>query len=142
MFKAFLTALTLTAALAVAVAPLASAKDGDVLVRGTCTKASTSKLKLSEENGRVEIEFEVDQNRNGVRWNVVLRRNGLVVRRAVRITRVRAPRAVRPRPHHRHRDARRRDVPRGGLVLERRLSRTAGPLSGRPRSCAHGASST
>jgi hypothetical protein len=87
MFKAFLTALTLTAALAVAVAPLASAKDGDVLVRGTCTKASTSKLKLSEENGRVEIEFEVDQNRNGVRWNVVLRRNGLVVRRAVRITR-------------------------------------------------------
>jgi hypothetical protein len=64
-----------------------SAKDGDVLVRGTCTKASASKLKLSEEDGRIEVEFEVDQNRNGVRWAVVLRRPSTVLLRTTRVTR-------------------------------------------------------
>ena len=64
-----------------------SAKDGDVLVRGTCTKASASKLKLSEEDGRIEVEFEVDQNRNGVRWTVVLRRPSTVLLRTTRVTR-------------------------------------------------------
>ena len=51
-------------------------KDGDVFVRGTCTGVTTSKLKLSEEDGRIEVEFEVDQNRSGVRWNVSLFQNG------------------------------------------------------------------
>ena len=69
-----------------AVAPAASAKDGDVL-RGLCTAASTSKLKLSPEDGGIEVEFEVDQNRNGVRWSVVLTRNGVAVARTVRVTR-------------------------------------------------------
>jgi hypothetical protein len=48
----------------------------DVRVRGTCSAASSAKLKLSPENGRVEVEFEVDQNRVGTRWGVVLTRNG------------------------------------------------------------------
>ena len=65
----------------------AAAKDGDVLVRGTCTGQSTSKLKLSAENGRIEVEFEVDQNRNGVPWTVVLRRDGVPVARLTRVTR-------------------------------------------------------
>ena len=64
----------------------APTKDGDVLVAGRCTAASTSKLKLSEENGRIEVEFEVDQNRVGQRWAVVLRRNGSVVARQTRVT--------------------------------------------------------
>ena len=67
-------------------APIA-AKDGDVLVRGTCTKASTSKLKLSEEDGRIEVEFDVDQNRNGVRWSVTLRHPATVLVRTTRVTR-------------------------------------------------------
>jgi hypothetical protein len=67
-------------------APLAVAKDGDVLVRGTCTGSTTSKLKLSEENGRIEVEFEVDQNRNGVRWNVAIFRNGNRVARMTKVT--------------------------------------------------------
>ena len=78
---------TVTALLALAVAPAATAKDGDVLRRGTCTGESTSKIKLSEEDGRIEVEFEVDQNRNGVRWNVVIRQNGRSVARLVRVTR-------------------------------------------------------
>ena len=58
-------------------APAAAlAKDGDVRTRGTCSKSSSVKLKLSPEDGRIETELEVDQNRNGVRWTVTLRRNG------------------------------------------------------------------
>ena len=70
-----------------ALAPAAAAKDGDVLRQGTCTGASSSKLKLSPEDGGIEVEFEVDQNRNGVRWAVVLTRNGAAVARTVRVTR-------------------------------------------------------
>ncbi len=51
----------------------------DVRKTVSCSEASTAKLKLSDEDGRVEVEFEVDQNRNGVRWQVVLRQNGAVV---------------------------------------------------------------
>jgi hypothetical protein len=72
--------------LAFTATPLAVAKDGDVLVRGTCTGSTTSKLKLSEENGRIEVEFEVDQNRNGVRWNVAIFRNGNRVARMTKVT--------------------------------------------------------
>ena len=72
---------------ALLLAPGAMAKDGDVLRAGTCTKATTSKLKLSEEDGGIEVEFEVDQNRNGVRWSVVLLRNGTQVARRVGVTR-------------------------------------------------------
>jgi hypothetical protein len=83
-----LAAPALFAALALLVAPgQASAKEGDVLVRGSCTSATTSKLKLSEEDGRIEVEFEVDQNRNGVRWTVTLNRSGRQLARLTRTTR-------------------------------------------------------
>jgi hypothetical protein len=80
-----LRTISLAAAVAVgfaalALAPLASAKGGNsVRVSGTCTKSSTAKLKLSREDGRIEVEFQVDQNRNGVPWKVTLRRNGSLV---------------------------------------------------------------
>ena len=78
----------LAACAAILLAPaMASAKDGDVLVAGKCSSATTSKLKLSEENGRIEVEFEVDQNRSGVRWTVSLTRNGTRFARLVRTTR-------------------------------------------------------
>jgi hypothetical protein len=51
-------------------------------VSGSCTKASTSKLKVKADNGRLETEFEVDQNRNGVTWKVTLKRNGKVAVRS------------------------------------------------------------
>ena len=64
----------------------ALAKDGDVLVRGTCTARSAAKLKLSSEDRRIEVEVEIDQNRNGVPWTVVLTRDGTRVARATRVT--------------------------------------------------------
>ena len=74
--------LTLCVALAALSLPTAAfarhgGNDGKT-VTGSCTKASTSKLKVKADNGRLETEFEVDQNRSGVKWNVTLRRNGNV----------------------------------------------------------------
>jgi hypothetical protein len=80
-------AIAATAMGAAALATGAAAKDGDILVAGTCSGPSDAKLKLSEEDGGIEVEFEVDQNRNGVRWNVTLLRNGAQVARRVRVTR-------------------------------------------------------
>ncbi len=75
-------------AAALLLAPTVAAKDGrDVRVAGTCTASSTSKLKLSPEDGRLEVEFEVDQNRNGVRWRVMLLQNGSRVASRVAVTR-------------------------------------------------------
>lgn len=51
---------------------------GRKLVVGSCTDGSTAKLKVKPDDGRLEAEFEVDQNRSGVTWSVVLRRNGRV----------------------------------------------------------------
>ena len=80
--------LVLAGALALlALGSPALAKDGDVIVRGSCSAKSTAKLKLSGENGRIEVELEVDQNRNGVPWTVVLTRDGTRVARVARLTR-------------------------------------------------------
>jgi hypothetical protein len=77
----------IAAAVALTIAPAGLAKDGDVLVRGTCTGSISSKLKLSEEDGRIEVEFEVDQNRNGIRWSVALFRGSTRIARTTRVTR-------------------------------------------------------
>ena len=84
MFKIHITAaaaaFAIAAVLAIAAVPTASAKGGHgVRVSGVCTQGSSAKLKLSREDGRIEVEFEVDQNRNGVPWKVALRRNGTLV---------------------------------------------------------------
>lgn len=65
----------------------AVAKDGDIERSGSCTGASSAKIKLSEENGSIETEFEVDQNRNGIRWTVRFYRNGKRVARRTATTR-------------------------------------------------------
>jgi hypothetical protein len=81
-------ALCLAAFLGVALlsAPAASAGGQEVIRRGTCSAASTWKLKLKLDDGRIEVEFEVDQNRVGRRWNVALRRNGVVAFSGTRTT--------------------------------------------------------
>jgi hypothetical protein len=81
------TVLVAVLGAALVLAAAAAAKDGDVLRAGTCTQASTSKLKLGPEDGGIEVEFGVDQNRNGVRWKVVVVRNGAVVASRTRVTR-------------------------------------------------------
>lgn len=84
-----LTVITALLALGVALPAAAPAKNNPGVIRtGVCSGLGASwKLKAKHDDGRVETEFEVDQNRNGRRWNVVIRRNGVVVFRGTRITR-------------------------------------------------------
>jgi hypothetical protein len=73
MSRLVLVGAVVLALLAPAVA--ASAKTGDVIRRGSCTGASDWKLKLSPENGKIEVEFEVDSNKVGQTWRVRLFHN-------------------------------------------------------------------
>jgi hypothetical protein len=54
-------------------------KRAEKRVAGSCTGRSSAKLKAKPDNGRLEVEFEVDQNRNGVTWTVRMRRDGNLV---------------------------------------------------------------
>lgn len=82
--------VTILAALTVAVlvgAPTAQAGNNDVIERGACSANSDWKLKVSPEDGRLEVEFEVDQNVVGDDWRVRILHEGDVVFRGVRTTR-------------------------------------------------------
>ena len=75
-----------------------------VIKRGKCSNGAAWKLKGKNDDGLIEVEFEVDQNVNGRRWNVVLKRNGATVFRGVRVTR----------------------APSGSFSVNRRIRGTAG----------------
>jgi hypothetical protein len=79
-------AVAVTAAiLSAGVAP-AVAKDGDVSRSGSCSPSGTWKLKASPENGRIEVEGEVDSNRNGQSWHWSIRHDGSVAASGQRTT--------------------------------------------------------
>jgi hypothetical protein len=65
----------------------AIAGDRDVIQEGSCARSTDWKLKVSPEDGRLEVEFEVDQNVRGDRWRVRIRHDGDLVFRGVRTTR-------------------------------------------------------
>jgi hypothetical protein len=67
-------------------AGIAAAGQNDVIRRGACTGSSDWKLKLSPEDGRIEAEFEVDQNVSGDRWGVRIRHDGDLVFSGTRTT--------------------------------------------------------
>ena len=79
-------AIAMAAILLVPAAP-AMAKDGDVVRRGSCTGGGTWKLKASPEDGRIEVEGEIDSNRNGQTWRWVMRHDGRQVATGLRKTR-------------------------------------------------------
>jgi hypothetical protein len=60
-------ALALTALVASA-AP-AVANDDDVVRRGQCTGSTHWKVKAGPDDGRIEVEGEIDSNRNGQVWH-------------------------------------------------------------------------
>lgn len=88
--------------LTIGAAAPAIAGDGDVERSGACSGRSDWKLKLKDENGAIEAEYEVDQNVVGDVWRVRIRRDGNLVFAGTR--RTRAPsgsfevRIVRPNP--------------------------------------------
>ena len=78
--------VALTTALVGALALPAVAKDGDVVRRGDCSRVADWKLKVGPEDGRLEVEGEVDSNRSGQRWTWLIRHNGKVVASGARHT--------------------------------------------------------
>lgn len=80
------TSATLTAAAAAATALVlsgaalpADAARGEVIRQGGCSGSATWKLKAKPDDGRLEVEGEVDANRNGQTWRWKILRNGNVV---------------------------------------------------------------
>ncbi|GAA5142436.1 hypothetical protein GCM10023340_05910 [Nocardioides marinquilinus] len=60
----------------------ASGGDDDRVVRtGSCSGAASWKLKAKTDDGRLEVEGEVDSNRTGQTWEWTIRSNGDVVAR-------------------------------------------------------------
>ena len=72
-----------------AITPVAFASGGkgrEVIRQGSCAGTSDWKLKAKADNGRIEVEFEVDQNVAGDTWAVRLKDNGMVFFKGKRIT--------------------------------------------------------
>jgi hypothetical protein len=60
---------------------VAHAGDREVIQRGDCSGSAVWKLKAKPDDGRLEVEGEVDSNRNGQSWNWQILHNGQVVQR-------------------------------------------------------------
>ena len=93
--RAIAAALTLSAlslGLVGAGATSASASDDDdrVLVTGRCSAGAEWKLKVKPDDGRLEVEGEIDSNVAGQRWRWTLRHNGSVSDRGVGTTTARS----------------------------------------------------
>jgi hypothetical protein len=78
--------------------------DGRVEKRGACSSGATWKLKGKHDDRALEVELEVDSNRVGQTWNVVLTDNGVTV----------------------FSGARRTVAPSGSFEVERRITDRAG----------------
>jgi hypothetical protein len=76
----------LATVLAALVPSAVSASDGDIRNAGECTGSSSSKIKVKPDDGRIEVEFEVDQNVNGQKWKVKLKNGSDVVFKGVATT--------------------------------------------------------
>jgi hypothetical protein len=74
--KSRLIALIGAALIAITLAAPTFAKDGDIIKTGSCSGTADWKLKGGFDNGRVDVEFEVDTNRIGREWRVKLTDNG------------------------------------------------------------------
>jgi hypothetical protein len=90
MFKLTLAAVAALAAMLVGFASTAAARDGrggdGIVKRGQCSAGSRWTLKSKADDGRLETEFEVDQNRVDQRWRVTISRNGSNAFRSIRTT--------------------------------------------------------
>jgi hypothetical protein len=82
----FLGVLGATAMLLTAMAGPVAANDSDVIKTGSCSGSSDWKLKVGLDDGRIDMEFEVDQNRVGKTWSVRLKDNGDVFWQGERVT--------------------------------------------------------
>jgi hypothetical protein len=81
-----IAALTLPVAL---VAPAAASHGGggdDVRTSGGCSGSAHWKLKAKPDDGRIEVEGEIDSNRSGQVWHWKFKHNGSVSARGTKTT--------------------------------------------------------
>lgn len=74
--RAALLGTAIAASVALAPAAHASGGNDDVIKRGSCSGTSDWKLKVGTDDGRLDVEFEVDSNKVGQTWNVRIFDNG------------------------------------------------------------------
>ncbi|MGH2752682.1 MAG: hypothetical protein ACRDK3_17700 [Actinomycetota bacterium] len=86
MKKAFSLVLVAIVGVGVLAAPVAAGGDREVERRGSCSGASDWKFKVKKDDGKLEAEYEVDQNVNGHKWRVTLRHDGKRYFRGKRVT--------------------------------------------------------
>lgn len=69
-----------------ALAPGASAKGLEVRTEGSCSGSADWKLKAKTDDGRLEVELEVDSNVVGQSWSVTIKNQGATVFTGNRVT--------------------------------------------------------
>jgi hypothetical protein len=67
---------TVAAATTLPALPALAQGGNDVVSRGGCSASATWKLKAGAEDGRIEVEAEIDSNRAGQTWDWRLVHNG------------------------------------------------------------------
>ena len=72
--------------LLVGLAPPAMAGDDRVERRGSCSGSTDWKIKAKSDDGRIEVEAEIDSNRVGQTWNWKFKHNGTVFARGTSTT--------------------------------------------------------
>lgn len=80
------TAAVLAVTATMLAAAPATANDRDVVRRGGCSGATHWKVKAGPDDGRIEVEGEIDSNRNGQHWNWRIVHNGSVSARGTGVT--------------------------------------------------------
>jgi hypothetical protein len=81
---ACLGAVTLT--IGAGPADASGGSDDRIIKTGACSAGSDWKLKVKTDDGRLEVEGEVDSNVNGQTWAWVMKDNGTVVARGTGLT--------------------------------------------------------
>jgi len=69
-----------------AAVPAAAGGDREVIRRGSCSGSTNWKYKAKADDGRIEVEYEVDQNRSGDSWKVRLFHDGNRFFKGTRVT--------------------------------------------------------
>ena len=85
-WTAGLMMLPLAAATVLATAPAASAKTVAAQASGRCSMGSHWKIKAKPDSARMELELQIDSNRNGQRWTVRISDNRVLAYAATRVT--------------------------------------------------------
>jgi hypothetical protein len=77
---------TVTAGTLFAATPALASGGGGVRASGACTMGSTWEMKAKHDDGRIQLELEVDTPRIGRTWSVVITDNGTQIFKGTRVT--------------------------------------------------------